>query len=473
MIYLKRFAALVSLLLVGVILFSIATYCYRGELSHTRSNISGFYAEERDSIDVIIMGTSCTFSSYMPMETWNEYGIVSYNFCTNVLLQNSMKYYVRELQKTQSPQLLIIDTASFLYGHNSDTLSAEAVTIHRNTDALPMSINRINLINELLPTMSERFDYYFDLLYYKDAEPVYDYWTNKKHTVLKGYNNLPLHCTYMESDRIEISDSQERALPEQEEAYLQELFAELRTFEGDVLFISQPVFPDEAMLGEMERERYISKVIVDNGFDYLNMADYSEEIGIDGVFDYSLDEIHYNSMSAQKITRFLAGYIVDTYNIPDRREDAKYASWHEDYNVWKEILAEEEAKTHDERDEYLYKQTSIGEYLKYLQSTYYNIEIFIPSNSQIWNDSEVLAALSEINQDISGYESVDCYLTKEKLVTEDMEEWDVLNKELVSSREIKIVVYDLGGENIDSVQWCYDESENSFLPARIAKTEEE
>ena len=89
MIYLKRFVALVSLLLVGVILFSIATYCYRGELSSTRSNISGFYAEESDSIDVIIMGTSCTFSSYMPMEAWNEYGIVSYNFCTSSSDNNS------------------------------------------------------------------------------------------------------------------------------------------------------------------------------------------------------------------------------------------------------------------------------------------------------------------------------------------------------------------------------------------------
>lgn len=469
MIYIKRFVALFSLLLVGGILFAITTYCYRGELSHTRSNVAGYYAEEEDTIDVVILGTSTTFSSFMPMEAWNEYGITSYNFCTNVLMENSMKYYVREITKTQDVKVLVIDIAPFLFGHNSELYidNESPAQIRRNTDAFPMSINRINLINALIPMGKGRMEYYFDLAFYKTAEPDYKYWTNSARSVTKGYHNLPIAYTYSASEQKYSDDFPAKELPANETAYLQELLTELQSFEGEVLFISQPIFYDESMFSKLEREQYIQKMVEDEGYAYLDMAEYSADMELDSVFDYSLDQMHFNSISAQKITRFLSEYIIENYSIPDKRNDAEYSSWHEDYCEWEVKLAEEEKLTNDQREEIITGKAEINEYLALLQSSYYDVEIFIPSDSPIWDAEESVECLSALNADVLKAANRACYFTKDSLIMDETEAFASLDNSIVSSSDITIKLYNQIGELVDAVYWCYDETENAFFPARV------
>ena len=170
--YKSRTCKIVKFLLFFIVvsfLFTQLTYVYRGTLAHTRDNISGYYAEKKDSLDVVILGTSSTFSAFMPMEIWANYGIAAYNMCTNVLFMDSMKYYVREIERTQKPQLLIIDTAPFLYGHKSGAFVSEESHLRYNTDGLVISRNRFNLINAIVPA-EKRIEFYFDLFYYHGNE---------------------------------------------------------------------------------------------------------------------------------------------------------------------------------------------------------------------------------------------------------------------------------------------------------------
>lgn len=168
--YKSQIYKIVKLFLFAMIvlfLFIQLTYVYRGY----RNNLSGYYAEKKDSLDVVILGTSSTFSAFMPMEIWGNYGIASYNMCTNVLFMDSMKYYIREIEKTQSPQLLIIDTAPFLYGHKSGAFLNEESHLRYNTDGLSISLNRVNLINAIIPK-EKRTEFYFDLFYYHGNEDI-------------------------------------------------------------------------------------------------------------------------------------------------------------------------------------------------------------------------------------------------------------------------------------------------------------
>lgn len=44
--------------------------------------------------------------------------MVACNYCTNVQFENSLRYSVKEVMKTQSPRLMLIDIAPFMYEHD-------------------------------------------------------------------------------------------------------------------------------------------------------------------------------------------------------------------------------------------------------------------------------------------------------------------------------------------------------------------
>ncbi len=147
------------------------TYCTRGDLSHTRKNFSGFYAERENSLDVIMVGTSSTFSAVIPMQLWGEHGIPSYDLCNNVMFENSIPYAIRELDKTQDPKLVIIDIAPFMFKHYSERyLDKKQYFLRYNTDAYKLSKNRIDLINAILPRDTDKLYYYLDFLFYHNNE---------------------------------------------------------------------------------------------------------------------------------------------------------------------------------------------------------------------------------------------------------------------------------------------------------------
>ena len=56
--------------------------------------------------------------------------------------------------------------------------------------------------------------------------------------------------------------------------------------------------------------------------------------------DYSIDcndsNSHLNAAGARKLTSWLGKYILDNYDIPDRRGDAAYAYWDSDYERYAE-----------------------------------------------------------------------------------------------------------------------------------------
>ena len=53
----------------------------------------------------------------------------------------------------------------------------------------------------------------------------------------------------------------------------------------------------------------IERKVKEYGYDYLDLSKARNEIELDGYFDYSLDYLHFNAYSAERITNYLAEYI--------------------------------------------------------------------------------------------------------------------------------------------------------------------
>lgn len=264
-----------------------------------------------------------------------------------MLFADSYKYYIREALKTQSPKLYVIDCGAFASGLKSSKFADVtdeycSTQIRRNTDALNYSINRVKLINHIMPPGEDKRNYYFDLLNYHDSKlPSIQYIGNKRHSVEKGYTALMLFSDeiFVNSDVIDVTSDEIPLETEMNEIFM-DLINELKQYDMDVLFVSQPnIYLREEDYIKQGNIEYMERIIKENGYDFLDMGDYRDEIGLNPTFDLALGAgDHFTCFGAEKITCFLGKYINEHYKLPDHRGDPQYSSWDDDYEQWVTIL---------------------------------------------------------------------------------------------------------------------------------------
>lgn len=319
------------------------TYIFREPLSHTREHLMGFYSEEKNTVDVAVIGTSCTFSAIAPMQMWEDHGFAAYDFCTNVMLENTMRYAIREIRKTQSPRLVVIDVAPFMNGYaviegvRSDSDSTQV--LRYNTDGFRISKNRADLINEVVTDRMKRLSYYYDLAYYhSNPEPELNNWNFNIPSAYKGYSNLQIDVMFPDkpgSKRVLVKPV---PISDEELMILDRLLDEIGKQGLNVLFINGPYWPVEDRREVMGKAEFLKNYLTDKGYDYLDLHEHIDEIGMDGSMDYSMDYNHYSINGAIKISSYLGDYLADNYDLPDRREDDGYDKWRSEYKDWTENI---------------------------------------------------------------------------------------------------------------------------------------
>lgn len=317
------------------------------------TRLMGFYELEENTVDVVLVGTSVTFSSFMPMEAWNEYGIAAYDYCTNVQFENSLRHSVKEIMKTQTPKLIIIDIAPFISQHSAgefSDLKNRDTFIKYNIDSMSYSFNRMQLVHEINQEsngdMYSFLYYFFDICRYHTNNPSLEQYDNAYNDVNRGYGYLGKNeGATLDKSTFLHDDGKEKALEGCHEAYLGDLLSYTDQLECDVVFYCAPVlFADDRGIDQYARKNYIKRVVEDRGYVFWDLSTDVETIGLD--YDNDFWNInHFDSLGAEKITKYLSKRIVDTYDIPDRRKDIQYSKWNEDYQNW--ISVKEEYNNQD------------------------------------------------------------------------------------------------------------------------------
>lgn len=333
--------ALKAIIFVCLFLFMLRSVTYmirtNGEI---KDIFLGFYAEEEDTIDVVMIGSSPVYPFYAAPQMWGEYGFTAYPLSSNVQQPRAGIYLVEEALKTQTPELFVFELRMYTY---SDQVMTDNMAYTRGiTDNLKYSWNRIRLINALVKDVSERYTYYLDIfkyhsnwksLIYKDQLTAILY--EREHP-LKGFvvrdGVLPYEGSlYYENDAV-------TPISPERESELRELLAYLREQELEALFIISPMAANENLQMQFN---YMGEVVEEYGYAYLDMNDFVEEMGIDFATDYYDEGSHVNAAGAEKCTAFFGAYLDENYDLEDKRGNADYASWDESYQLWQ--IKQEEA----------------------------------------------------------------------------------------------------------------------------------
>lgn len=341
-----RKQAIQSIIFIAVFLYLLMTVTYiirtNGDV---KDRFTGFYAEKDNTIDVAMVGSSPVYPYYAAPMMWGEYGFRAYPISTNLQRPVAAVGLLEEVRKTQSPSLYIFEMR--MYTAREMDLTNNMAYTRGVTDNMKYSWNRIKVINDMVEDVSERHTYYFD---------IFKYHSNWKTMVLPEqiacfrYEKADDQKGYVMTDEVgpceavDTSGITERLpMPEFQEECLKRLLDYLEENELQALFILSPTVMEEE---KQKMYNYIGDIVEERGYEFLNMNDYYEEIGLDFSADFSDYGGHVNAVGAQKCTAFLSRYIVDRYGIEDRRgeegRESWDASWDASYRQWQEEL--EEAK---------------------------------------------------------------------------------------------------------------------------------
>lgn len=112
-----------------------------------------FFAQE-ENFDVLFLGTSRILGAVYPMELWNDYGMISYNFGGHSNQIATTYWVMKNAFDYTNPELVVIDCTNLSSNiKGSDIFSY----IHLSLDAFPLSATKIQAVQDILedPVMDE------------------------------------------------------------------------------------------------------------------------------------------------------------------------------------------------------------------------------------------------------------------------------------------------------------------------------
>lgn len=136
----------------------------------TTSAFLGFYEMERDSVDVLFLGSSHVMSAFSPQELYDEYGLRSYNLGSQEQSLLLSYYWLREALRFQRPKAVVLDTFFCFPYLPGEPLNANEATVRRSLDHMRWSsVKReaVEAVCALDPSQSA-LSYYFPNIRYHE-----------------------------------------------------------------------------------------------------------------------------------------------------------------------------------------------------------------------------------------------------------------------------------------------------------------
>ena len=322
----KPIVKIVSFSLMLSLLLFVLTYMAKPD-GHNLEHIEGIYAEKNNSFDVVCIGGSATFVYYAPLKSWNDYGIVSYDYAADTIQPELYKTMIKEILKTQTPKLIVVDARAFQYRDkdNQDAQPPGEVPYRDTLTGMRLSQNKVDFINQSVGIYieDEKLSYYFDIIKYHDNIVLFN--INNIKMMLGRYKD-PYNGFYFvpkveEIEQYDFKTEEKKAVSQDTDVILSDLLNYMDSTGIDYLFTVSPYAEKKE---HKMTFNYIQEIIEKRGYKFIDCNEYTSQMEL----NYSTDlynENHVNIFGAEKYTDFLNQYILKNYSIPNRKNDANYS----------------------------------------------------------------------------------------------------------------------------------------------------
>lgn len=324
----KRIIGIVAFFSIGIVMFMAVSYMLRPlEKDFYRNRITGIYAEEENTLDVVGIGSSSLFSYISSPVLWEEYNLTSYMRATPGQTDYIAEELMNDVLRTQSPDLFVIEVRKMFVKEEFDVPESGFKMV---TDNMDYTWNRVKMINKIIPDWSDRVEYYFDIIRYHNNWESFTterlaYIDNQEPHAQKGVVNMSRTVKVKKPNFNSKEITETLPIEENSEKFLRSLLEKCKEENIEVLFIATPWKTNKKV---QKRSNYIAKIIEEYGFNYVDCNLYVDEMGIDFDRDFC-DPKHTNMWGAEKVTKFIGNYIMENYDLDAEHDEELVTEWDE------------------------------------------------------------------------------------------------------------------------------------------------
>lgn len=272
----------------------------------------GILDEEKNTIDVLVLGDSLCQTGISPLRMWEEQGISSY-VCGQTAQRMWESYYMlKRALENQKPKLVVLETNVLFWPSNTE-----------------------EQVNEAL---YECASYYFPVFKYHDRWKPAPAEAPEEMADENGMNgkgfNLKTDCVPYLAGEYMHETAEAKGVPRVERFFLNQMIQLCRSRKIEFMLVSLPS-PKNCGYGT---HNAVTMLAEEHDVEYMDMNLLTEEIGIDWNRDIFDGTEHLNVYGAEKVSAYLGEYAVKQYDLPDHREEDKYSSWDACYTEYMQRL---------------------------------------------------------------------------------------------------------------------------------------
>ncbi len=363
---LKRFKKIISCGLLSTVMFSNivtnAPQLLTDNVTHTKSVLSTFYTEPKDSADVVFIGSSALYRFISPVQIYYKHGITALNYSAAALDIHTTEGLIDEIIEHQHPKLIVVEMRNYVnncdnylegIGFTKKNLAAKERFFKDLVYNMPNSKNRAKVINDVVGTVLKKdpvewqhknlYSNYKDLSVFETAQwqTKYENYVEKlpiKYKTKKGtYNGEKYKGTVASTGIMSIKKNDFSKYTKKKKItgewldVLNGIIEKAKSCGTKVMFMSSPYSVDKKSVAY---ENATGSIIKANGLKYLNCNKYYKKIGLDFKRDF-YDDKHANISGMVKVTNYVAKYIVKNYKLGKTKlSKAEKKSWQTATNLW-------------------------------------------------------------------------------------------------------------------------------------------
>lgn len=291
---------------------------------------------DKNSIEVLFLGSSQMIYAAQPIILWEQYGITSYNMATSATTIPGNYWSAKIAFETQTPKIVMLD-CTFAY-METKTFN-ELPRIHSAIDGFWPSPATYEAINDLVDEPSERFEFYWS---------PYIYHTRWKELCEEDFVEISDHGAggaYLRNNITNL-DGIMRQYPKEEMwdvpqinlNYIEKL---MKLCEKNNSKLLLTVLPIPICVDYQPVYNTLQSWAEERGIPFLNGYDDSAFWGLDYGTDF-VDEAHMNIHGVQKSSAYIGNYLMEHLDIDSSSYDEQtYSFWDErmqEYNAFRDAI---------------------------------------------------------------------------------------------------------------------------------------
>lgn len=322
-----------GIIVIAVFVVSIVTadriLMHKSEDGYTQ--MQSYYKQIDNTVDVLFLGSSKIYCQIDTGILWDEHGIASFDLGGAEAPPWNSYYFLKEALKTQKPKLIIYDAS--IIGYRHDVLYQPEVWSMTNNYGMHWNLNRIMQlrINTEQDFLFKRLLFPLDTMHSRYKELTKNDFVDENNSI--NYKGFDYRNTTEVFETPDVSTMTESfVIDEKHEKYLRAII-ELSKENNIPLVVM--VTPYVLTPEEQGHFNYVEDICMEEGITYIDFNKMYDELSIDFSTDMA-EKVHLNFSGTKKLTEYLGNYIVNNYDIPDHRGDAKYSSWDIDAKINRE-----------------------------------------------------------------------------------------------------------------------------------------